>query len=143
MGTSNNWEQRYLRGPNVVLDLVKKSGISRGWEVLMDNLFTSFPLLEELSKLKLTELLRPDKILNNIPIITKTNMERSDAARGKRRSIYSDDIWLSKSLDGSKWEWFKWPSKMRNFKECTLNGKRGNNTAYMYVKCYMPLYYYS
>ena len=33
--------------------------------------------------------------------------------------------------------------KWRNFKECTLNGKRGNNTAYMYVKCYMPLYYYS
>ena len=81
-----------MRGPNVVLDLVKKSGISRGKEVFMDNLYTSFPLLEELSKLKLTELLRPDKILNNIPIITKTNMERNDAARGESRSIYSDYI---------------------------------------------------
>jgi hypothetical protein len=38
------------QGPNVVLDLVEKAQIGRGTEVFFDNLFTSFPLLENLSE---------------------------------------------------------------------------------------------
>ena len=65
------------QGPNVVLDLIRKSGITRGSEVFMDNLFTSFPLLKEMSKLEIgaTGTMRQNR-LNNIPIITKKDMEK-------------------------------------------------------------------
>jgi hypothetical protein len=37
------------QGPNVVLDLVRKAELGPGSKIYFDNLFTSFPLLQELS----------------------------------------------------------------------------------------------
>jgi hypothetical protein len=39
------------QGPNVVLDLATKAKLPEGSEIFMDNLFTSFPLLEKLSEM--------------------------------------------------------------------------------------------
>ena len=41
------------QGPNVILDLVESANILKGSEVFFDNLFTSFPLLIELSKINI------------------------------------------------------------------------------------------
>jgi hypothetical protein len=37
------------QGPNVVLDLVRKAELGPGSQIFFDNLFTSFPLLQQLS----------------------------------------------------------------------------------------------
>ena len=37
------------QGPDVVLGLVAKANVSKGWKVFFDNLFTSMPLLDILS----------------------------------------------------------------------------------------------
>ena len=42
-------EPRHGAGPNLVVDLVEKAGLVLGSEVYVDNLFTSFPLLAEMS----------------------------------------------------------------------------------------------
>ena len=46
-------DEKMGQGPNVVLDLVSKSRISRGSSVYFDNLFTSFPLLDRLSEMEI------------------------------------------------------------------------------------------
>ena len=49
-GNSTNITDAGLgQGPNVVLDLVEKSSLTKGSLVYMDNLFTSFPLLDRMS----------------------------------------------------------------------------------------------
>lgn len=46
-------DQGLGQGPNVVLDLVRKAELSEGSRIYFDNLFTTFPLLEKMSELKI------------------------------------------------------------------------------------------
>ena len=49
-GRDTNVEDRGMgQGPNIVVDLVLKGGLVLGSEVYTDNLFTSFPLLKDMS----------------------------------------------------------------------------------------------
>ena len=42
-------DQNMGQGPNIVVDLVEKARLVKGSEVYVDNLFTSFPLMREMS----------------------------------------------------------------------------------------------
>ena len=57
------------QGPNVVMGLVHKAGVQPGSSLYFDNLFTSFPLLENLSALKIggTGTLRKNR-LHHVPL---------------------------------------------------------------------------
>ena len=83
------------QGPNVVLDLVEKAQIGRGTEVFFDNLFTSFPLLENLSEKGIggTGTVRQNR-LNKVPIINKKEMEKKEIVRGHSDVAYKDDTVL-------------------------------------------------
>jgi hypothetical protein len=64
------------QGPNVVLDLVQKVGLLPGSEVFFDNLFTSFPLLRQLSEMGLagTGTVRQNRLKKVTLIPTKKEM---------------------------------------------------------------------
>jgi hypothetical protein len=80
------------QGPNIVLDLVRKANLSPGCEVYFDNLFTSFPLLEELSKMGLagTGTVRQNR-LKKVPITTKKEIDKKTVDRGFSKAIFKDD----------------------------------------------------
>ena len=79
-------------GPNVVLGLVEKAGIKPGSEVYMDNLFTTFPLLEKLSERRIgvTGTIHQNR-LNKIPIKSKKDMEKKDIPCGEIYVLYKSD----------------------------------------------------
>lgn len=81
------------QGPNVVLDLVEKAQIGRGSEVFFDNLFTSFPLLDNLSEKGIggTGTVRQNR-LHKVPIINKKEMEKKE--RGHADVVYKGDTVL-------------------------------------------------
>ena len=78
------------QGPNVVLDLVKKSDLREGCQVFFDNLFTSFPLLDELSRLGIagTGTVRQNR-LNRVPLPKKKTAAALE--RGEVKSVYQQD----------------------------------------------------
>jgi DNA excision repair protein ERCC-6 len=80
------------QGPNVVLDLVAKAGLIEGSHVYFDNLFTSFPLLEQLSELRIggTGTVRQNK-LNKVPIKGKKELEKKAVPRGTADVLYQAD----------------------------------------------------
>ena len=69
-------DQGLGQGPNVVLDLVQKADLAPGSEIFCDNLFTSFPLLEELSN---SQIAGTGTVCQNrlckVPVKTKKEME--------------------------------------------------------------------
>ena len=74
------------QGPNVVVDLVEKAGLVKWSEVYMDNLFTSFPLLREISTrgIGCTSTIRQNR-LNKVPL-PKKELEK-DMERGTFHSV--------------------------------------------------------
>ena len=81
------------QGPNVVLDLIKKSKLRDGSKIYFDNLFTSFPLLKELSRQGYggTGTVRQDR-LNQVPLPPKKIYDKKVVVRGTAKSVYSEDI---------------------------------------------------
>lgn len=81
------------QGPNVVLDLVDKAALIPGSEVFFDNLFTSFPLLEELSDRELagTGTVRQNRLFK-IPLKSKKELESKTVPRGSSDAVYRDDV---------------------------------------------------
>ena len=63
-----------------------------GCEVFFDNLFTSFPLLEELSERQMagTGTIRQNKLFR-IPIKKKKELEPKTVPRGTKDVLYNDD----------------------------------------------------
>ena len=84
------------QGPNVVLSLVKKAELDAGSEVYFDNLFTSFPLLNRLSTMKIagTGTVRMNRLFR-VPIMKKKEFEKKDVKRGAIDVWYKGDICLS------------------------------------------------
>ena len=80
------------QGPNVVLDLVDKVKLNPGCELFFDNLFTSFPLLDELSQRQLagTGTVRQNKLFW-IPIKKKKDLEAKTVPRGTKDVLYNGD----------------------------------------------------
>ena len=80
------------QGPNVVLDLVKKSNLVQGSVVYMDNLFTSVPLLDALSSIGIggTGTVRQNR-LHQIPLKNKKQMEHKAIQRGFSEAVYCED----------------------------------------------------
>jgi hypothetical protein len=78
------------QGPNVVLDLCEKANLPPGSETYFDNLFTSFPLLDQLSEKQIagTGTVRQNR-LAKIPIIKKKELEKKE--RGDKEVLYSED----------------------------------------------------
>ena len=78
------------QGLNVVLDLCEKVNIPPGSEIFFDNLFTSFPLLEQLSEKQIagTGTVRQNR-LAKIPIIKKKALEKKN--RGDKEVLYRED----------------------------------------------------
>ena len=74
---NKHWRCKYGQWPNVVYDLVKKANIPKGSHIYMDNLFTSFPLLNKLSEMEIggTGTMRQNR-LNNVPIMNKKDLEK-------------------------------------------------------------------
>lgn len=92
-GRSTNIEDRGLgQGPNIVLDLAEKAQLAPGEKICCDNLFTSSPLLTEMSKkgFGITGTVRQNR-LNKVPIIKKEAMEKKTIARGTVESVYISD----------------------------------------------------
>ena len=52
-GSTNIEDANMGQGPNVIYDIVKKANIPKGSHIYMDNLFTSFPLLNKLSEMEI------------------------------------------------------------------------------------------
>ena len=72
------------------------AGICQGSRVYTGSLFTSVPCLEELSRRGIagTGTLRQSR-LDNIPIISKKDLEREDVAQGTSESVYTNDLVLT------------------------------------------------
>ena len=83
------------QGPNVVLDLVEKTDLLPGTELFFNSIFTSFPLLEQLSDKQLagTGTVRQNR-LHKVPIMTSKEMDKKDHKRGSTDIVYKDDIVL-------------------------------------------------
>jgi hypothetical protein len=81
------------QGPNVVLDLTKKAALVRGSEVYVDNLFTSFPLLDQMSGMGigLTGTIRQNR-LHRVPLTKKKDLEKRDVARGTMSAVFKNDM---------------------------------------------------
>lgn len=95
-GRDTNIEDLGLgQGPNVVIDLVTKAKLREGSEVFMDNLFTSFPLLERLSEMGIggTGTVRQNR-LHKVPIIKKKELESKTVARGTSETVFQQDVVL-------------------------------------------------
>ena len=80
------------QGPIVVLDLIKKAGLVPGSQVFVDNLFTSFPLLNKCSEMGIgcTGTVRQNR-LHRVPITKKKDLEKREVARGTFSSTYKND----------------------------------------------------
>lgn len=67
------------QGPNVVMNLAQKAGVQRGSMIYFDNLFTSFPLLQELSSLGIggTGTLRKNR-LYHVPLPDAATVEKME-----------------------------------------------------------------
>jgi len=76
----------------VVLDLANKVDLQPGAELYFDNLFTSIPLLEELSEKQLagTGTVRQNR-LGRIPVKTKKELEAKSVPRGTHDVVFSGD----------------------------------------------------
>ena len=76
----------------MVLDLVDKASLRPGCFVFFDNLFTSFPLLTELSRREMggTGTVRWIRY-KKLPIMQKKEMEKKTVPRGEIRSIFKED----------------------------------------------------
>lgn len=83
------------QGPNVVLTMVERAKLTPGSEVYFDNLFTSFPLLEELSKKQIagTGTVRQNR-LHKVDIISKKDMEKKTVSRGTSHLLFREDMVL-------------------------------------------------
>ncbi len=81
------------QGPNVVLDLVQKVGLLPGSQVFFDNLFTSFPLLRQLSEMGLagTGTVRQNRLKKVTLIPTKKEMGKKTLERGYSKAVYKED----------------------------------------------------
>ena len=100
------------QGPNVVLDLVNKAKLPKGSDVYFDNLFTSFPLLSQLSDLGIggTGTLRQNRLFR-VPIATKKNVEKNSVERGYNEAMYHEDqvlaVWKDNKavyMASNKWD---------------------------------------
>ena len=98
--------------PNVVLDLVNKAKLPKGSDVYFDNLFTSFPLLSQLSDLGIggTGTLRQNRLFR-VPIATKKNVEKNSVERGYNEAMYHEDqvlaVWKDNKavyMASNKWD---------------------------------------
>ena len=80
------------QGPNVVVDLVEKAGLVKWSEVYVDNLFTSFPLLREMSArgIGCTGTIWQNR-LNKVPLPKKKELEKKDMERGTFQTVYRGD----------------------------------------------------
>lgn len=80
-------------GPNVVLDLIKKAELAPGTSVTFDNLFTSFPLLQEMSEMGIggTGTVRQNR-LGKVPIPSKQDIEKKTVLRGFSTQVFNNDI---------------------------------------------------
>ena len=80
------------QGPNVVLDLVDKANLRPGSRLYFDNLFTSFPLLDELSKQGFggTGTLRQNR-LHQVPLKSKKEVMKKSTLRGSSEAVYFED----------------------------------------------------
>ena len=78
------------QGPNVVMSLVEKAGVLQGSSVYFDNIFTSFPLLQQLSSRGIggTGTVRRNR-LHRVPLPDAKDAEKME--RGDSRSVYKDD----------------------------------------------------
>ena len=86
-------DQGLGQGPNVVLDLVQKADLAPGSEIFCDNLFTSFPLLEQLSNSQIagTGTVRQNRLCK-VPVKTKKEMESKTVPRGTMDVVFKDDV---------------------------------------------------
>ena len=78
------------QGPNVVMSLTKKADVHRGSAIYFDNLFTSFPLLHQLSDLGIggTGTVRKNR-LHRVPLPDAKSVEKME--RGSSMSVYKND----------------------------------------------------
>lgn len=85
-------DQGLGQGPNVVLELIEKAGLTAGSELFFDNLFTSFPLLTRLSEMEIagTGTVRQNR-LHRVPIASKKDLEKKTTARGTTDVLYQGD----------------------------------------------------
>ena len=87
------------QGPNVVLDLTRKAGLVPGSQVFVDNLFTSFPLLAQMSTMGIgcTGTVRQNR-LHKVPLPSKKDLEKKTLERGTHCAVYKhDQICVSKN----------------------------------------------
>ena len=105
-------DQGFGQGPNAVLDLVNKVKLLKGSDVYFDNLFTSLPLLSQLSDLGIggTGTLRQN-CLFRVPITTKKNVEKTSVDRGYNEAMYHEDqvltVWKDNKpvfMASNKWD---------------------------------------
>ena len=88
-------DQGLGQGPNVVLDLIEKAGLVPGSDVFFDNLFTSFPLLEQMSARQIagTGTVRQNRLFK-VPVKNKKELEAKAVQRGTMDVIYNNDVVL-------------------------------------------------
>jgi hypothetical protein len=70
-----------------------------GSEIFMDNLFTSFPLLDRLTEMGIagTGTVRQNR-LHRVPIISKKEVEKKTVDRGFTQTVYRNDQVCSNSV---------------------------------------------
>lgn len=88
-------DQGLGQGPNVVLDLVDKASLASGSEIFFDNLFTSFPLMEELSARQIagTGTVRQNRLCK-VPVKTKKELDGKTVQRGTMDVVFKSDVVL-------------------------------------------------
>lgn len=86
------------QGPNVVLEMIDQINLEPGQHVIVDNLFTSLPLLENLTKrgIGVTGTLREDR-LHGAPLMPRKEMEKKD--RGYMEQVFSEKTSIVKWKD--------------------------------------------
>ncbi|XP_040573820.2 piggyBac transposable element-derived protein 3-like [Lepeophtheirus salmonis] len=85
-------------GPNVVLEMVNKTGLKEGQHVICDNYFGTVLMLKELARMKIacTTTLREDR-LGGAPVLSRPHMNKK--ARGSMEEVYTDCVSLVKWKD--------------------------------------------
>jgi hypothetical protein len=73
-------------------DSVLQARLCPGSSVYFDNLFTSFPLLDKLSEMRIagTGTVRQNR-LNRVPVVTKKELEKKAVSRGHSDVVYRND----------------------------------------------------
>lgn len=100
-GSSTKLPQTGLgQGPDVVLGLIEKVQAREGNHIVMDNLFTTIPLLNELSKKGIagTGTIRENR-LEKAPLAPKKDLKKSP--RGTYESACTDDVIIVKWNDNT------------------------------------------